>query len=49
MPKIVYNGSAYRMYGDLPAIGARAPDVSLVFVSDWPRGRSVRAAVSLTE
>jgi peroxiredoxin len=30
MPKIVYNGSAYRIYGDLPAIGARAPDVSLV-------------------
>lgn len=30
MPKIVYNGSAYRIYGDLPAIGAKAPDVSLV-------------------
>lgn len=32
MPKIVYNGTAYRIYGDLPAIGARAPDVSLVNV-----------------
>lgn len=32
MPKIVYQGSAYRIYGDLPAIGARAPDVSLVNV-----------------
>lgn len=30
MPKVVYNGTAYRLYGDLPAIGARAPDVSLV-------------------
>lgn len=32
MPKIVYNGTAYRIYGELPAIGARAPDVSLVNV-----------------
>lgn len=32
MPKVVYQGTAYRLYGDLPAIGARAPDVSLVNV-----------------
>lgn len=30
MPKIVFNGAAYRIFGDLPTIGARAPDVSLV-------------------
>ena len=32
MAKVVYQGTAYRLYGDLPAIGARAPDVSLVNV-----------------
>lgn len=30
MPKVVYQGTAYRIFGDLPPIGARAPDVSLV-------------------
>lgn len=32
MAKIVFNGAAYRLFGDLPTIGARAPDVSLVNV-----------------
>lgn len=30
MPHIVYEGSGYRTYGELPAVGSRAPDVSLV-------------------
>jgi thiol peroxidase len=30
MHRIVYEGSSYRTYGELPAIGSRAPDVSLV-------------------
>ncbi len=30
MPKILYNNTSYRTHGDLPAIGSRAPDVSLV-------------------
>lgn len=30
MPKILHNNATYRTYGDLPAIGSRAPDVSLV-------------------
>lgn len=30
MPRFVYEGSSYRTYGELPAIGSRAPDVSLV-------------------
>lgn len=32
MPKIVFNGTAYRLDGDLPSIGSKAPDVSLVNV-----------------
>lgn len=32
MAKVVYQGTAYRLYGDLPPIGAKAPDVSLVNV-----------------
>jgi thiol peroxidase len=28
--EIVYEGTSYRTYGELPAIGSRAPDVSLV-------------------
>lgn len=32
MPKVVFNGTAYRLDGDLPAIGSKAPDVSLVNV-----------------
>lgn len=30
MGRIVFNGTAYRMAGDLPAIGSRAPDVAMV-------------------
>ncbi len=30
MHKIIFNGTQYRIYGDLPALGSRAPDVSLV-------------------
>ena len=30
MSKIKYNGTLYRTHGDLPAVGSRAPDVSLV-------------------
>ena len=30
MPKILHNNATYRTHGDLPAIGSRAPDVSLV-------------------
>lgn len=30
MHQIIYNGTHYRTYGELPAIGSRAPDVSLV-------------------
>lgn len=30
MHKIIYDGTSYRTYGDLPSIGSRAPDVSLV-------------------
>ncbi len=30
MAKIRYKNASYRTYGDLPAVGSRAPDVSLV-------------------
>ena len=30
MPSIKYENATYRTFGDLPAIGSRAPDVSLV-------------------
>lgn len=30
MPSVKYNGTSYRTHGDLPTIGSRAPDVSLV-------------------
>jgi thiol peroxidase len=30
MHQIVYEGTSYRTYGELPAIGSRAPDFSLV-------------------
>jgi len=30
MHQIVYKGTSYRTYGELPAIGSRAPDFSLV-------------------
>jgi thiol peroxidase len=30
MHRIIYEGTGYRTYGDLPAVGSRAPDVSLV-------------------
>lgn len=30
MHEIVYDGTHYRTYGELPAVGSRAPDVSLV-------------------
>lgn len=30
MAEIIFNGTRYRTYGELPAIGSRAPDVSLV-------------------
>ena len=33
MQEIIYNGTKYRTYGELPAIGSRAPDVSLVNTS----------------
>ena len=30
MQEIIYNGTSYRTYSELPSIGSRAPDVSLV-------------------
>lgn len=30
MQEIIFNGTRYRTYGELPSIGSRAPDVSLV-------------------
>jgi thiol peroxidase len=30
MHRVNYEGSSYRTYGELPAVGSRAPDVSLV-------------------
>ena len=30
MAEIIFHGTSYRTYGELPAIGSRAPDVSLV-------------------
>jgi thiol peroxidase len=33
MHKITYEGTSYRTYGELPSIGSRAPDVSLVNTS----------------
>lgn len=30
MARIIYDGASYRTFGDLPAVGGRAPDVSLV-------------------
>ncbi|MEQ9563868.1 MAG: thiol peroxidase [Woeseiaceae bacterium] len=30
MHRIIYDGTSYRTYGDLPTVGSRAPDVSLV-------------------
>lgn len=33
MHKITYDGTSYRTYGELPSIGSRAPDVSLVNTS----------------
>ncbi len=30
MKEIIYNGTHYRTHSELPAIGSRAPDVSLV-------------------
>ncbi len=30
MHEIIYNGTRYRTYGELPPLGSRAPDVSLV-------------------
>lgn len=30
MQRIIYDGTGYRTYGDLPTVGSRAPDVSLV-------------------
>ena len=30
MHQITYDGTSYRTYGELPSIGSRAPDVSLV-------------------
>jgi thiol peroxidase len=30
MQRIIYEGTSYRTYGDLPTVGSRAPDVSLV-------------------
>lgn len=30
MPTVKFNGTSYRTHGDLPTIGSRAPDVSLV-------------------
>ncbi len=33
MNQIIYEGTPYRTYGDLPSIGSRAPDVSLVNTS----------------
>jgi len=30
MAEIIFNGTSYRTYGELPAVGSRAPDVSLV-------------------
>jgi thiol peroxidase len=33
MQEIIYHGTKYRTYGELPAIGSRAPDFSLVNTS----------------
>lgn len=33
MQEIIYNGTRYRIHGELPSIGSRAPDVSLVNTS----------------
>ena len=33
MNEINYNGTPYRTHGDLPAVGSRAPDISLVNTS----------------
>jgi thiol peroxidase len=33
MQEIIYNGTRYRTHGELPSIGSRAPDVSLVNTS----------------
>jgi thiol peroxidase len=48
MARIIYEGTSYRTYGDLPAIGSRAPDVSLVntelqdvSLANWLRLRKV--------
>lgn len=30
MQEIIYEGTSYRIYGELPSIGSRAPDISLV-------------------
>ncbi|MCI0517383.1 MAG: thiol peroxidase [Woeseiaceae bacterium] len=30
MARIIYEGTSYRTFGELPAVGSRAPDVSLV-------------------
>ena len=30
MAKIIFEGTAYQTHGELPAVGSRAPDVSLV-------------------
>ena len=30
MHNIIFEGTSYRTYGELPSIGSRAPDVSLV-------------------
>ncbi len=30
MPKVIFNGTPYRIYGELPSLGSLAPDVSLV-------------------
>jgi thiol peroxidase len=33
MNEIIFEGTSYRTYGELPAVGSRAPDVSLVNTS----------------
>ncbi|MEX2125658.1 MAG: thiol peroxidase [Woeseia sp.] len=30
MARVIYNGTAYRTYGDLPTVGSKAPDLKLV-------------------
>ena len=30
MPEIIFDGNRYQVYGSLPAVGSRAPDMSLV-------------------